>query len=499
MPSETIGPDWSHVLAAMRILDVAASSQGVFASGKGGIWQSDNAVEWQNVVTKDTTVTALAAGAGGAVGFGVCPSVGMGFCDLVSNWYTLDGVIWVEQRAAPLDAGEFAQVFGMVEEPGEGRFFAVGQDDAARAAVWSGEASGYWVLEFEYPSDSSAMTSIVRYDGGYIAVGRTSRPVGDTDVDVAAVWLHEDGAWTADGMQWTLVSDDSSVFSPSTSTSDEPASSRANDVAVGDFGIVVVGSVTHGDQPSDTHPAVWHSPDMGQTWNLMENLWGLEHDSWIAGVTDTPEGLVAVGQLDQATAIWTSRDGTDWTLVVLDESVFRAARGLHDIVLHDQVLYVSGSGGVWARTVGETTSVPEAIAAWDQFAASIELLAADALTQIDLIDSAMDALSDQEPTQDGWFDSCCEDPRNELLTILDDIGAELESGEKLAQDLGLDTWSEADRYLAIAEGGVRHAESLLENEIEAAGIRTARSMVHSGLRGIVRETIVGCVRACVID
>ena len=92
-----------------------------------------------------------------------------------------------------------------------------------------------------------------------------------------------------------------------------------------------------------------HSPDNGHSWNLIEDPEEFENDAWIAGLTDTPEGLVAVGQYDGTAAMWTSRDGIDWKLTDLDEPVFDSVHGFYDIVLHDQILYIGGWGGVWAR------------------------------------------------------------------------------------------------------------------------------------------------------
>jgi hypothetical protein len=362
-PATTVLPSpiraqWTRVLnGGDYLLVVAASQDGVFASGQGGIWHSGNGADWRQVVTKETTVTALGAGSGGVVGFGVCPAVGQSFCDLVSNWYAVDGVTWVEQRAAPLDAGEFAAVFDLVEEPGAGRFFAVGRDDAARAAVWSGEAAGYWGLEFEHPADNSTMHGIVRYDAGYIAVGGTVREEGGSEAGVAAVWLHDEGDWTADGMRWTLVSDDLDVFGRSADAPNQPAYWTAKDAAAGNFGIVVVGEVSYGTGPYVTHAAVWHTADGGQTWVLIDDPEHFADNAWITGITDTPEGLVAVGHNDGAAAMWMSADGIDWESVDLDESVFGRSFAFHDVIFHDDVLYVTGqdfeSGAVWARTLGD--------------------------------------------------------------------------------------------------------------------------------------------------
>jgi hypothetical protein len=102
---------------------------------------------------------------------------------------------------------------------------------------------------------------------------------------------------------------------------------------------------------------VWHTADGGQTWVLIDDPEHFADNAWITGITDTPEGLVAVGHNDGAAAMWMSADGIDWESVDLDESVFGRSFAFHDVIFHDDVLYVTGqdfeSGAVWARTLGD--------------------------------------------------------------------------------------------------------------------------------------------------
>lgn len=157
--------------------------------------------------------------------------------------------------------------------------------------------------------------------------------------------------------------------------------------------------------------------------------------------------------------------------------------------------------------VAPTTTVykepdPEALAAWEQHATRVELLAEDALVQAELIDTAMNALPDEALTKAEWFESCCAGPRDDLEAILEDISTELEAAEELVPDLG--TWrvSTASEFLRIASEGTTFAIYLLESGIESGeggGVTTKRSMVEDGLPTIINHTIVGCVRACVID
>ena len=145
---------------------------------------------------------------------------------------------------------------------------------------------------------------------------------------------------------------------------------------------------------------------------------------------------------------------------------------------------------------------PETLAAWEQLATRVELLAKRALVHAELIDTAMDVLPDEALTKAGWFESCCADSRGDLKAILEDISTELEAAEELVPDLG--TWrvSTASEFLRIASEGTAFAIYLLESGIESGeggGVMTKRSMVEEGLPTIITHTIVGCVRACVID
>jgi hypothetical protein len=148
---------------------------------------------------------------------------------------------------------------------------------------------------------------------------------------------------------------------------------------------------------------------------------------------------------------------------------------------------------------------PEAVVAWEELATRMELLARDALAQAELINAAMDELPNEALSEAGWFESCCADPRDDLAAILSDISTELVSFSELLPDLGDGRAPEASRYLENAAEGIDKASQLLEYGIEAAGRSSflnpssARSMVEDGLPTIIEHTILGCVRACVID
>lgn len=164
-----------------------------------------------------------------------------------------------------------------------------------------------------------------------------------------------------------------------------------------------------------------------------------------------------------------------------------------------------------ARSATSTTSPVEvllattatALASWEELARRVEAFAEEALVQAEVIDAAMDELPDEALSESGWFEACCGEPRDTLLAILDRIVSDLEEADSLLAAIDDLAANEAGHYLTIARGGVTHAQQLLEGQIARAGTgdqpASARSMVAEGLSTIIDDTIVGCVRACIVE
>ncbi|MGB9358143.1 MAG: hypothetical protein WCC01_06270 [Acidimicrobiia bacterium] len=253
---------------------------------------------------------------------------------------------------------------------------------------------------------SQEMNSVVRWDGGFVAVGGDGGEVGrDAAVWVSAdglVWsrvddpdglnadgwqtmntvttggpglvavgtsapgLHKDDAavWTStDGLRWTRVPDDSGDFSGA-------GDHHMADVVAGGPGLVAVGSVGSVDTGV---AAVWTSQD-GLAWTRVahsDEVFGGDRWQFMASVTVSDSGLVAVGGDssgdDLDAAVWTSPDGLVWSRVVdtdgtltssgdqAMESVTVGGPGLVAVGREkpgsdfDGVVWISSDGGSWTR------------------------------------------------------------------------------------------------------------------------------------------------------
>jgi hypothetical protein len=143
---------------------------------------------------------------------------------------------------------------------------------------------------------------------GLVAVG------DDLQRDGVGVWVSKDG------LSWSRVPVDESVF----------AGATVENVVAGGPGLVAVGHTGteedyhEGPPDEDWDAAVWVSPD-GTSWSRVphdESLFGGQGRVAMYDITVGGPGLVAVGGGDRGAVVWTSDDGLVWVRVTHDESIF---------------------------------------------------------------------------------------------------------------------------------------------------------------------------------
>ena len=265
-------------------------------------------------------------------------------------WTSPDGDAWTRvPHDESVFGGASGQLISGVVVGGPG-LVAVGYDFSGGdydAAVWTSPDGDVWT---RVPHDESVfggrvnqkMNGVVVGGPGLVAVGQDDSG-GDRD---AAVWT------SSDGVVWTRVPDDVSVFGG-------PDSQEILGVVVGGPGLVAVGQ---DDSGGDQDAAVWTSPD-GVTWTRVshdESVFGGTNDQAMVDVAAGGPGLVAVGYDfsggDRDAAVWTSSDGVVWTRVPDDASVLggpdsqvieRVAVGGSGLVAVGQ----DDSGGGWDATM----------------------------------------------------------------------------------------------------------------------------------------------------
>jgi hypothetical protein len=255
-------------------------------------------------------------------------------------------------------------------------------DDPTAAAVWVSENAVDWRRVesdshvFDGPGNQE-MLDVAVGSSGIVAVGReTWDPIPDEDWNA---WESDAAAWTSnDGTSWQRVPDSDGTLGGS-------GSQLMRAVITGGPGFIAVGS--DGDSP-----AIWVSVD-GSTWDRAEvdEPTSTEEAATIHDVVAYDSGFVAVGavaatgplddlhwDLDPAAAVWTSKDGLEWSRVPHDASVFDeqvtgigAAYGRGDYSMHgvavangqiiavgqtgigqsQKALWVSRDGTVWKRVL----------------------------------------------------------------------------------------------------------------------------------------------------
>jgi hypothetical protein len=178
----------------------------------------------------------------------------------------------------------------------DGRLIGVGRHND-QGAVWTSVDSASWTLAPDLPAEghgdlATTMTSIVQAPGGLVAVGSSA----GIDFSTALIW------YSVDGQQWISVyglgAPDPAVVAPFGS---------AAAVAAGGPGFVALGLSS--DDGFTGRPQVWTSAD-GRDWTAVDS------QRLTGSVNDVIGGagmLVAVGGSDTAAAAFVSSDGATWT------------------------------------------------------------------------------------------------------------------------------------------------------------------------------------------
>jgi hypothetical protein len=248
-------------------------------------------------------LSGLAAGPAGIV------AVGNTAAD-AAVWLSLDGTAFVPLDATSLEAARLAgpgrQRVEAVTVVGSGtsaRFVAVGADSRVTgsaeldAAVWLSANGVTWSRaphdrgQLGGPGDE-VMTAVTPGGPGLVAVGRAGAE--------AAAWI------STDGRRWSRVA--------SASFSGERRRELL-DVAAFPGGIVAVGRQI--DAEGVEHPAVWVATD-GTRWAQapLATADGSLPVGSLQAVVVTSEQVLAVGDLADDGAVWSSPNGVDWTPVL---------------------------------------------------------------------------------------------------------------------------------------------------------------------------------------
>lgn len=229
-------------------------------------------------------------------------------------WTSPNGIDWTR---VPDDEAGFGgpgsqAMFGVAA--GESGLVAVGYDASggdADAAVWTSPDGISWIRIDHDESvfggvDDQDMLSITAGGPGFVAVG-DDYASGESD---GAVWT------SPDGVTWKRVTG-AALGGVDTQIIESVAAAGTDLVAVG-----------YEYSGSSWDGVVWMSSD-GATWTRAADpgsvLAGNDNEA-LLGVTAAGSGLIAVGY-DEAngdwdTRVWTSDDGSDWTLLPADGVVF---------------------------------------------------------------------------------------------------------------------------------------------------------------------------------
>ncbi|MEX0626871.1 MAG: hypothetical protein WD402_10020 [Chloroflexota bacterium] len=171
----------------------------------------------------------------------------------------------------------------------DGRLIGVGRH-GDQGAVWTSLDGGSWTLAPDLPATepldyaATTMTSIVQGPGGLVAVGTWQT----IDVSTPRIW------YSTDGQRWT------SVYGPS-------GFERIEALAVGGPGYVAIGLAS--DDGFTGRPQVWTSAD-GRDWTSMDSVGVTGSLNDVIGEAGM---MVAVGGSGSAASSFVSTDGATWT------------------------------------------------------------------------------------------------------------------------------------------------------------------------------------------
>jgi hypothetical protein len=192
---------------------------------------------------------------------------------------------------------------------------AISFDGGFGSLVWTSVDGRTWTDITPDGFESIGISGVVEFDGMLVAVGRGNTI--DIESEEAAVYLSRDGT------EWRKVE------------TAEPMVGQLIDLVATDDGLYAVGGV-----PGADSAGIWHSAD-GESWERIGP--DIEH-AFLWSIAEGGPGLVAVGwrrDPDPSTAVWTSVDGSEWTLSPDPEGyeLFEAT----DVVNLDGTLVMVGS------------------------------------------------------------------------------------------------------------------------------------------------------------
>jgi hypothetical protein len=187
------------------------------------------------------------------------------------------------------------------------------------------------------------LNGVIATDTGLTAVGSLSTGRFTNFSKDAAVWT------SVDGTEWSQVPHDAAVFAHIR------GGQTIRSVGAGGPGRVAVGDMAQTEDYADPGhaAAVWTSVD-GITWSLVphdEVIFGGPGNQGMNDVTAGGPGLVAIGNdgggnnVSVNAAVWTSVDGTTWSRISHDETIFGGAR-MHSVTVGGPGLVAVGSTGI---------------------------------------------------------------------------------------------------------------------------------------------------------
>jgi hypothetical protein len=294
--------------------------------GRAAVWTSPNGITWSRVPHEESVFGGAIMYGVTAGGPGV---VAVGTSDRATVWTSPDGFTWSRvphDDAAFGAAGEEDPFIAMTDVIAGGPgLVAVGIDGHwhgpnPKAAVWTSVDGITWS---RVPHDDAVfgrtedghyteMESVTVGGPGLVAVGGDRSGVDGQDGG-AAVWT------SPDGFTWSRVPHDE-VFS----------GGGMRSVTVGGPGLVAVGGEWSAVDGLEGGAAVWTSVD-GITWSRVAHDESVFGGATMNSVTAGGPGLVAVGidghensiGVDLVDAVvWTSPDGITWSRVPHNNAVF---------------------------------------------------------------------------------------------------------------------------------------------------------------------------------
>ena len=332
-----------------RMAGVSAGGPGFVAVGRMGgaaaVWTSSDGLTWARIphneaafgsvsVPHDEMGTRMLDVTGGGPGL---VAVGSAFAaaqpPYPEVWVSSDGITWSRVPDRPVGDGP---LWG-VTAGGPG-LVAVGGGQ-----VWTSVDGLTWTSSPQRLNGDGEPNVIDGYAVDVVAGGPGLVAVGGSDW-VAAVWT------STDGITWTRVPHDEAVFGKEWTGISSVSIGGPGLVAVGEW----TSTDEEDPEAVRQQAAVWTSTD-GMTWTRVPHDETVFGDSTMSSVAAAGNGLVAVGSrwLDaencqyecQAAAVWTSTEGLMWRRVVHDEAVFEG---------HQMTSVTAGDRGVVAVGEGES-------------------------------------------------------------------------------------------------------------------------------------------------